>query len=143
MGMLPYWYTLFEEYHRLGSPVVRPLFWDFITDAVTHEDETAVESEIMLGDSILVFGVTAPITDTNKEVSVYLPTAAGWFDLHDGTFFTSGRHTVQLSMDRIPAFYKAGSIVPLKKRVRRSSSCMALDPLTLMVHLDPSTGSAN
>lgn len=46
-------------------------------------------------------------------------------------------------MERIPAYYRAGSIIPLKKRVRRSSSCMALDPLTLLVHVDPSTGKAN
>jgi alpha 1,3-glucosidase len=141
--MLPYWYTLFEEYHRLGSPVVRPLFWDFVDDLATHDDETATESEIMLGDSVLVYGVTAPITDSYKEASVYLPKAAGWFDLHDGTFFASGRHTVPLSIERIPAYYRAGSIIPLKKRVRRSSSCMAFDPLTLMVHLDPTTGKAH
>jgi len=143
--MLPYWYTLFEEYHRLGSPVVRPLFWDFIGDQDTHADDTAVESQIMLGDSILVHGVTAAITDSFKDTTVYLPNhaGAGWFDLHDGTFFASGRHTVPLSMERIPAYYRAGSIVPLKTRIRRSSSCMALDPLTLVVHVDPNTGTAS
>merc|ERR1712032_231560 len=64
--MLPLWYTLFREYHSRGHPVVRPLFWDFLGDANTHSDEVAVENEIMLGDVVLVHGVTKPIDKGDK-----------------------------------------------------------------------------
>lgn len=155
--MLPLWYTIFEEYHRLGTPVVRPLFYDFIEDPGTHAGETAVEDQIMLGDVVLIHGITQALSDTYNTTTVYLPKApeikltqwspvttagAGWYDLLDGTFFEPGEHQVPLTMERIPAYFRAGTIVPLKQRIRRSSSCMALDPLTLHVYLDKTTGTA-
>merc|ERR1712070_1091748 len=48
-----------------------------------------------------------------------------------------------LTMDSIPAFFAAGSIVPTKSRIRRSSSCMVQDPHTLSVYLDPDAGQAS
>jgi len=142
--MLPLWYTIFEEYHRLGLPVVRPLFFDFIHDPVTHNDEIATEDEIMLGDVVLVHGISKPMAELEggESTKVYLPQAAGWYDLHSGEFFAPGYHVRKVNMDTIPAFYRAGYIVPLKKRMRRSSSCMKQDPLTLNVYVDPATGKA-
>jgi len=139
--MLPLWYTLFEEYHRLGKPVVRPLFWDFLADPMTHSDEEAVENQIMLGDVVLVHGVSTPIAE-KSEANVYLPACDGWYDLHSGAFSEPGMHKVPLTLLSIPAYYRAGAVVPLKSRVRRSSSCMALDPHTLHVYLNPATGQA-
>lgn len=143
--MLPLWYTIFHDYHTLGTPVVRPLFFDFLGDFQTHDNEIATEDQIMLGDVVLVHGVTKPLADyVDQKTKVYLPTtSSGWYDLHDGVFFNSGSHEMALSLDGIPAFYRAGKIVPLKTRVRRSSSCMAMDPLTLNVYLDPTTGTAS
>mmetsp|Transcript_10527 Transcript_10527/g.27890 ORF Transcript_10527/g.27890 Transcript_10527/m.27890 type:complete len:1009 (+) Transcript_10527:124-3150(+) len=140
--LLPLFYTLFNDYHRYGAPVVRPLFYDFLDDPLTHAGESAVEDQIMLGDAVLVHGVTQPMSDTYKEASVYLPVAAGWYDMHDLSFHAPGFVQVPLTMDQIPSYYRAGAIVPVKTRMRRSSSCMALDPLTLYVFLDPSTGTA-
>eukprot|EP00928_Gymnodinium_smaydae_P005920 TRINITY_DN12051_c0_g2_i1.p1 TRINITY_DN12051_c0_g2~~TRINITY_DN12051_c0_g2_i1.p1 ORF type:complete len:1044 (-),score=239.32 TRINITY_DN12051_c0_g2_i1:202-3246(-) len=140
--MLPFWYTLFDEYHRKGTPVVRPLFWDFIEDSETHDDPTATEDQLMLGDAILVRGVTQPLTDSYKEDKVYLPKAAAWYDIHTGEQLASGTHNVALAADRIPTYVRAGRIVPLKMRIRRSSACMNEDPLTLRVYIDPLTGKA-
>ena len=39
--MLPLWYTLFHRWTLYGEPVVRPLFWDFLDDPETHENEEA------------------------------------------------------------------------------------------------------
>lgn len=140
--MLPLWYTIFEEYHRLGAPVVRPLFWNFLSDPQTHSDEQAVENEIMLGDVVLVHGISKPASEATST-KIYLPVTAGWYDLHTGALAGPGHHTVSVNMESIPAFYRAGKIVPLKSRIRRSSACMALDPHTLSVYLDPSTGEAS
>jgi len=79
--MLPLWYTIFEEYHSKGAPVVRPLFWDFLEDTDTHAGESAVEDQIMLGDTVLVHGVTQPMHDKNATM-VYLPKGKG-----GGSFF--------------------------------------------------------
>jgi alpha 1,3-glucosidase len=139
--MLPLWYTLFEAYHSRGEPVVRPLFWDFVHDPATASDVDAVENQIMLGDSVLIHGIAQPLAD-QKEATVYLPTengkGGGWYDLHTGQYLISGKHPVSLTLETIPAYYRAGSVVPLKSRIRRSSACMAQDPLTLNVYLSPS-----
>jgi len=136
--MLPLWYTLFEAYHKQGAPVVRPLFWDFLEDAEAATDHDAVENQIMLGDSVLVHGVAAPLTE-KSEATVYLPKGqfGGWYDLYTGNFHAPGRLTVPLTLQSIPTYVRAGAIVPLKSRIRRSSGCMAQDPLTLAVYLTP------
>jgi alpha 1,3-glucosidase len=144
--LLPLWYTSFRDYHTLGHPVVRPLFWDFVHDQQTHTHEQAVESQIMLSDVLLAHAVTAPISEKSTS-TVYLPTLqdgskGGWYDLHTGQYYESGEHTVQLTMETIPAYYRSGSIVPLKLRARRSSTCMALDPLSLNVYVNPVSGAA-
>jgi len=139
--MLPLWYTVFQEYHGQGKPVVRPLFWDFLADPVTHADPEAVENEIMLGDSVLVHSVYKPLAEA-KSVKVYLPLSAGWYDLHTGAFSPPGHYDLPVTLNTIPAYYRAGRIVPLKTRVRRSSTCMHMDPHSLSVYLDPATSSA-
>lgn len=140
--MLPLWYTLYHAYHTTGAPVVRPLFWDFLDDQITHDNAQAVEDQIMLGDVLLVHGVVKPIHE-KQDTTVVLPKAAGWYNLHTGAFLGAGVHNHKLDLETIPAYYKAGTVVPLKYRVRRSSACMKLDPLTFAVYLDPSTGSAS
>jgi len=154
--MLPLWYTLFQEYASEGKPVVRPLFWDFLADVTTQSDEDAVENEIMLGDAVLVRGICKPMEEVLAGATVYLPMEpegvkeqhagrryGGWYDLYSGAFFHPGRHTLTVDMERIPAFYRAGAVVPLKSRVRRSSSCTKQDPFTIAVYLNPTTGTAS
>lgn len=139
--MLPLWYTIFEEYHRIGKPVVRPLFFDFLSDPVTHADPEAVENEIMLGDAVLVHSVFKPLAEGNS-VKVYLPESAGWYDLHTGAYSPPGFYDVPVMMESIPTYYRAGKIIPIKNRVRRSSTCMHMDPHTLSVYLDPVSNTA-
>eukprot|EP00931_Biecheleriopsis_adriatica_P116841 TRINITY_DN92428_c0_g1_i1.p1 TRINITY_DN92428_c0_g1~~TRINITY_DN92428_c0_g1_i1.p1 ORF type:complete len:1051 (-),score=245.11 TRINITY_DN92428_c0_g1_i1:44-2815(-) len=139
--MLPIWYTAFYKYHTEGEPVVRPLFWDFLDDPQTHEHEEAVENQLMLGDVLLAHGVAKPLSE-QTEATVYLPKAAGWYSLHDGKFFAPGAYVHKLDLETIPAYYKGGVVVPLKSRMRRSSSCMSMDPFTLNVYLEPETGRA-
>jgi alpha 1,3-glucosidase len=136
--MLPLWYTIFEAYHREGLPVVRPLFYDFSNDANTLTDEDAVENQIMLGDVVLIHGVGKPMSE-KSEGQVYLPDGkhGGWYDMYSGEMLAPGKHPVKYTMENIPTFYRAGTIVPLKSRIRRSSGCMAQDPLTLNIYLSP------
>merc|ERR1719498_1187824 len=107
--MLPLWYTLFEEYHSAGHPVVRPLFWDFLDDPETATNEDAVENQIMLGSSVLVHGIGKPM-DEQKEANVYLPKgqmgSGGWYDLHTGEYLQAGAHKVSLTLDTIPIYYR-------------------------------------
>merc|ERR1711920_531149 len=126
-----------------GKPVVRPLFWDFLEDDETHSDEDAVENEIMLGDAVLVRGICKPMSEVGESATVYLPKIpGGWYDLYTGDFYSPGKKSMKVDMKTIPAFYRAGVIVPLKSRIRRSSTCMHQDPFTIAIYLDPKSQNA-
>ena len=47
-----------------------------------------------------------------------------------------GQFSIKVHPDRIPIFQRGGSIIPKKERIRRSSTLMANDPITLVVALD-------
>ena len=77
--LMPYLYTLFEEASRRGSPVVRPLVWEFPRDPrVANRADS-----YMVGSSLLVAPVGTPGV---QERSVYLP--AG--DAGDGYGYRNG-----------------------------------------------------
>ena len=47
MRLLPYLYTLFEECHRTGAPILRPLLFEYPDDPETY----AADDEFMVGSS--------------------------------------------------------------------------------------------
>ncbi|KAK4260350.1 hypothetical protein QN277_003477 [Acacia crassicarpa] len=67
-----------------------------------------------------------------KHVSVYLPGKQLWYDLRTGTVYKGGlTHKLKPTEESIPAFLRAGTIVPRKYRFRRSSTQMMNDPYSL------------
>ncbi|KAI3866706.1 hypothetical protein MKX03_006554 [Papaver bracteatum] len=129
---LPYFYTLFREANTTGVPVVRPLWMEFPLDETTFSNDEA----FMVGNSLLVQGI---YTESAKQVSVYLPRGQSWYDLKTGVAYAGGvTHKLQVSEDSIPAFQKAGTIIPRKDRYRRSSTQMVNDPFTLVIALNAS-----
>lgn len=66
--LLPFWYSMFHEAHRLGLPVIRPLWIEFPRDKNTW----ATEDQFMVGDCLLVH----PVTEQGAtSVQLYLPGA--------------------------------------------------------------------
>ncbi len=103
--LLPYLETLFEESHRTGAPIMRPLFWEFADDPVTYE----IVDQFLLGSSILVAPVLQPGA---RERLVYLPGTA-WYDPWSHTLLSRGWHQVDAPLDRLPVFIRIGGIIPL------------------------------
>ncbi|KAH7566935.1 hypothetical protein ACOSP7_023641 [Xanthoceras sorbifolium] len=130
--LLPYFYTLFREANTTGIPVVRPLWMEFPSDEVTFKNDEA----FMVGNAILVQGI---YTERAKHASVYLPGKESWYDMRTGTAFRGGiTHKLDVTEESIPAFQRAGTIIPRKDRFRRSSTQMVNDPYTLVVALNSS-----
>ncbi|XP_050236939.1 probable glucan 1,3-alpha-glucosidase [Mercurialis annua] len=130
--LLPYFYTLFREANSSGIPVMRPLWMEFPSDEATFSNDEA----FMVGGSLLVQGV---YSERAKHASVYLPGKESWYGLHTGTAFKGGKtHKLDVSEDSVPAFQRAGTIIPRKDRYRRSSTQMINDPYTLVVALNSS-----
>ncbi len=106
--MLPYIYAQTAAVSRAGSTLMRPLVMDFPADKQALEQR----HEFMFGPSLLVAPVTEPQV---KQWNVYLPQhAAGWIDFWTGKAYPGGQTvTIESTLEKIPLFVKAGSILPL------------------------------
>lgn len=133
---LPYWYTVFAESQRKGTPVMRPLWAHYPADEATF----AIEDEWLVGSDLLVKPVVAAGV---KTLPVYFPGTESWYDVVTyATYKGLSTTTVDAPIEKIPVYQRGGSILPRKMRLRRSSAMMAHDPYTLVVAPD-STGKAS
>jgi len=130
-ALLPYWYTTFYLSERSGLPVLRALWLEFPTETQTY----GIDDEFMIGEAILVKPVTSKGQTT---ASIYFPGSSnhGWYDLFNFKRYSGGTFTVDDPLDKLPAYQRAGTILPKKERARRSSSQMFQDPYTLVIALD-------
>lgn len=129
-SFLPYWYTLFYETEKTGVPMMRPLWYEFPGEEGTY----GREGIHMVGDALLV----APVLKKSAtQVDVYFPGAEYWYDIEtEKKYEVAGDLTIQAPYDKIPVFQRGGTIIPRKHRIRRSSSLMHEDPITLHIALD-------
>lgn len=98
----PYIKKLMREAHEKGTPVIRPLFYDF------HEDKTAwqVEDQYMFGPDVLVAPILYPKMEKRK---VYLPEDTDWKNAWTGEEFQGGQTIeVDAPIDIIPLFLRKG-----------------------------------
>ncbi|XP_062007398.1 probable glucan 1,3-alpha-glucosidase [Rosa rugosa] len=130
--LLPYFYTLFREANTSGFPVARPLWMEFPSEEATFTNDEA----LMIGNSLLVQGI---YTKHAKHASVYLPGKESWYDVKTGAAYKGGKtHKLDVNEEGVPAFQRAGTIIPRKDRFRRSSTQMVNDPYTLVIALNSS-----
>jgi alpha-D-xyloside xylohydrolase len=96
--MKPYIAELMEEAHRKGTPVMRPLFYDFPEDERSWE----VEDQYMFGPDVLV----APILYAGmRKRKVYLPKGFAWKEYWTGEEVEGGRTVeVDAPLHRLPVF---------------------------------------
>ncbi len=97
-NMKPYITQLMKEAHEKGTPVMRPLFYDFSEDTKAWE----IEDEYMFGPDFLV----APIlyADMRKR-EVYLPSGSKWKNYWTGETFDGGRAIeVDAPLAQLPLF---------------------------------------
>ena len=104
--LLPYFYNLFREATQDGTPIMRPLFWDFPDDPHGY----AVDDQFLLGPSLLVAPVIKPGATAR---AVYLP-AGDWYDFWTARVYKGGEFIpANVSFDTMPLFVRAGSILPM------------------------------
>lgn len=96
----PYIKAQMQTAHEKGTPVMRPLFFDF------PEDEAAwcVEDQYMFGPNILV----APILEAGaRERRVYLPKGCDWRNAWTGEILQGGYSgSVNAPIEQIPLFIR-------------------------------------
>ncbi|KAK9835160.1 hypothetical protein WJX81_002172 [Elliptochloris bilobata] len=134
-AMLPYLYTLFQAAHAEGLPIMRPLAFEFPGEAWA----LGADDAFMLGPGLLV----APVLEPGAaQRALRLPAPGPWYSATTGEAAAPGEHTLDVTLDSVPAYLRGGAILPFKERARRSTGAMARDPLTLVVALDAAGAAA-
>ena len=115
--LMPYIYSVAASVALEDKMFIKPLFFEFPEDAECYKDL----KQFMVGDSLMVCPVTKPLyygvaetSDSDKTIDVWLPKGAEWYDFHTGKKYAGGQHIkAQATIDRIPLYVKAGSIIPM------------------------------
>jgi alpha-glucosidase len=134
MQLVPYLYTLFEECHRTGAPVLRPLLFSYPDDPTTY----TADDQFLVGSALLV----APITRPGIEYRhVYLP-AGSWVQWWTGERFAGPAHVLAHAPLGQPAVYaRANTPIPLWPVLQHTGEVP--DSLTWKVFVGPGSGSGS
>jgi len=99
-SMKSYITGIMKEAHEKGTPVIRPLFYDFPMDKLCWE----VTDQYMFGPEVLV----APVLyEGVRSRKVYFPTGAKWKDAHSEQIYKGGQWIdYDAPLERIPVFFK-------------------------------------
>ncbi|KAK4008039.1 maltase-glucoamylase, intestinal [Daphnia magna] len=107
--LLSYFYTLFYEASMQGTPVVRPLWYQFPRDNQTY----LLSEQFMIGGSLMVCPVMVQDdTETSIPISIYFPSGT-WYDYYTGDWIHSGdgeRTTVTTGLNHLNMFILNGSV---------------------------------
>ncbi|MCK0470101.1 glycoside hydrolase family 31 protein [Halalkalibacter sp. APA_J-10(15)] len=103
----PYITTLMQEAHEKGTPLMRPLFYDFPSDSESWN----VEDAYMFGPELLI----APVMNHGERTRrVYLPEGAEWTDAHSGVKHEGGQFIeCEAPIENIPVFIKDDADIAL------------------------------
>ena len=133
MRLVPYLYTLFEECHRTGAPVLRPLLFEYPDDPVTY----SADDQFLVGDALLVAPITRPGIEHRH---VYLP-AGAWCHWWTGERFKGPAHILaHAPLGRPALFARANVPVPLGDPVDHTGLPSSL---TWLVHAAPGAGESS
>lgn len=101
-NMKPYITELMKAAHEKGTPVIRPLFYDFSEDSQCWENE----GSYLFGPDLLVAPVMA---EGQTEKEVYLPKGSTWTNVWNKESFEGGQKiTVAAPLEQIPLFTRDG-----------------------------------
>ena len=121
--LLPYIYSMAAAVHQKHETIIRSLMFDFADD----ENVKELSDSFMFGKAFLVCPVTepmyyeinsVPLSKIEKTKKVYLPKGTCWFDFWTNTMYEGGETlTCKATLDIIPLFVRAGSIVPVSEPI--------------------------
>ncbi|KAF1796811.1 glycoside hydrolase family 31 protein [Mucor lusitanicus] len=109
-ALLPYLYTLFEESHRLGTGVWRPLIFEYPQYAADFAEN---DQQFLIGTDILVSPV---LTQGERHVQAQFPPGL-WYDWYDYTLINStstDATPLDAQLTHIPVHIRGGAVVATK-----------------------------
>lgn len=113
-SILPYMYTLIHKAHTTGSTVMRALAWEFPNDPSL----AGVDTQFLLGPSILVTPVLEPQVSTVNGVFPGIADGEVWYDWYTQTKVDAQagvNTTIDAPLGHIPVFVRGGSVLPTQE----------------------------
>lgn len=133
--LMPYIYSTFYESTQDGLPVNRSLAIDYTNQNEIYDER--FQNQYLFGGSIMV----APFKSTDTNGKIYLPNGDDWYDFYDDKKLDGGQAIdTKISLDKLPLYIKAGSIIPMQSLVE-STSEMPSDTLVLHIYNGNKTNS--
>lgn len=129
-ALIPYIYTTARLAYDTGLSLCRPLYYDYPETPEAYE----FKDEYMFGEQILVAPVTAPMSEDTQLATktLWLPEGT-WIEWSTGTQLTGPvRLERSFRLEEIPAYVKAGAVIPLQPKMRHSGE-KPVDPLILTI----------
>ncbi|MDD2980640.1 MAG: glycoside hydrolase family 31 protein [Hespellia sp.] len=107
--LIPYILLQMEKASADGTPVMRPLLYDFPEEEAVYD----IGDEYMFGPNLLI----APVVEQGQESrKVFLPAGAAWTNANTGEACEAGRWMVtEAPLGTIPVFYRDGADLGLFK----------------------------
>ncbi|KAK6499722.1 hypothetical protein TWF481_010081 [Arthrobotrys musiformis] len=115
--ILPFWYTAYSKVSERGGSVVQPVWAVYPPSpekSSTEVKRVLQESNdaFLINKRLLVLPVVSP---GQKSVTAWFPQGV-WYDAITGEVLSGARgmwRTVDAPLDRIPIFFRGGSIIPM------------------------------
>lgn len=129
-ALIPYIYTAARVAYDTGISICYPMYYDHPKSEPAYQ----FKNQYMFGNDLLVSPITQPMgKDSLFSVKqIWLP-QGDWIEWFSGTKF-SGDKVIEraFTLDEIPIYVKAGSIIPMQPKMRNSSE-KPIDPLILTI----------
>lgn len=137
--LLPYIYTAVEETTRTGVPLMRPVFLEYPNaEEFYRELDNSYLPVYLFGRDLLVAPKVVEMVD---EMPVTLPPGL-WYDYWTGQTVEGGKEfTLDVPLDLLPLYVRAGAIVPHQPLVQ-STSQKPDGPLQVRVYPGPDCGGS-
>jgi len=103
--LMPYIYSHAVAAHKYGTPLLRPMVFDFMRDPAA----ATLDRQYMLGDALLI----APVMSEDGYVEFYVPNGI-WTDYISGKTYEGGRfYSGTYDYFSLPMLVRGGTILPI------------------------------
>ncbi len=113
--LLPYIYQAAYRASLDGTPIMRPLVYDFPDDPQTHD----LSFEYMFGDSLLIAPITEPMQGSSLRHRVYLPANHSWINWFNHKEYKGGEWIEEeFNAKNFPVYIRNNSVIPMLETIK-------------------------
>ena len=124
--LMPYIYSEAWKITSENSILMRPLVYDFQND----KNVWNIKDQFMFGDAMMICPV---VTYQARSREVYLPEGL-WYNYYTNEKFEGGKtYNVAATLEQIPIFVKAGSIIPQGPEIQYATQKIN-EPIEIVVY---------